>query len=210
MRTMKITLTVGFALIGVGIVFALSRAPISVARANSTAEQLLGTVNKRTELCQDGERLPAGTTAIRVGVFSYTGQRVTVRALEGPITIAHGERGPGWSGAVVTVPVAPLARARTVKLCFTLFIEDGEADNLAGEPTEKAPTTLSTGGHLPGRVGIEYLRPGRSSWLSLAPGIAKRMGFGNAGSGLWNAVFVIGLMGAVGLLTARLILRAQR
>jgi hypothetical protein len=210
MHSMKITLAIGFALIVAGIVFALSRAPLSVARVNTRAEQPLGTIDKRTELCQEGERLPAGTTAIRLRAFSYTGQRVTVRALEGPTVIAHGERGPGWSGAVVTVPVAPLTSARAVKLCFTLFIEDGEADNLAGEPDETAQTTLSTGGRLQGRVGIEYLRPGRSSWLSLAPDVAKRMGFGNAGSGLWNVVLAIALMAGVGLLTARMILRAQR
>lgn len=210
MRSTKITLATGFVLIAAGIAFALSQAPVSVARVNTAVEGELGTLSRRTELCQANERLPAGTTAIRLRVFSYTGQRVTVRALEGPSVIAHGERGPGWSGGVVTIPVAPLPNARAVKLCFTLYIEDGEADNLAGEPTETAPATLSTGGSLPGRVGVEYLRPGRSSWLSLVPDVARRMGLGNAGSGAWNAVLAIVLMGAVGFLTARLILREQQ
>jgi hypothetical protein len=210
MRLTKITLAAGLVVILAGIAWTLSHAPISVARANGSDESYLGAITKKTELCQANETLPAGTTAVRLRAFSYTGPRVSAAALLGTRVITRGAREAGWTGAVVTVPLAPLATTRQVKLCFTVFGNGGEEINLAGEPTERAPTTAGAGTSLPGRVGIEYLRPGRSSWWSLISGVAKRMGFGNAGSGLWNAVFVIGLMGLVGLLSARLILRELR
>ncbi len=210
MRLTKITLAVGLALIFAGVGWVLAHAPITVARANNSAESDLGAITERTKLCQADETLPAGTTAVRLRAFSYTGPRVTAEASAGGRVVTRGVREAGWVGGVVTVPLTPLATAQKVKLCFTVFDNDGEEIHVVGEKTERLQTTAAAGTSLSGRVGIEYLKSGRSSWWSLIPDVAKRMGFGNAGSGLWNAVLALLLMALVGFLSSRLILKELR
>ena len=138
---------------------------------------------------------------MRLSVDVFSGPRVVLRAFEHGVVIASGETASGWTGGVVTVPVEPLAQARAdVTVCMSLHTNGDETVFLLGEPTDRAHAARGDRGVLPGRVQIEYLRPGRSSWLSLAPGVARRMGLGHAGSGTWGALFVIGLMvGVIGL-----------
>jgi len=54
---------------------------------------------------------------------------------------------------------------------------------------------------------IEYLRPGESSWWSLATSVARRMGLGRAETGTWVALLAILLMVAVGGAMSRVILK---
>jgi hypothetical protein len=57
---------------------------------------------------------------------------------------------------------------------------------------------------------MEYLRPGRKSWWSLASSVAHHMGLGHAASGTWIVFLVLALMLTVVILASRLALRELR
>jgi hypothetical protein len=56
-------------------------------------------------------------------------------------------------------------------------------------------------------VGVEYLGPGRSSWLELASSVATNMSRGRAWSGIWVVFLVVALMLIAAALAAWLALR---
>jgi hypothetical protein len=94
---------------------------------------------------------------------------------------------------------------RDASICFALARSAGVA-RLDGQATPRSLAARDQHGRpLPGRVRIEYLAPGHS-WWSLAASVARRMGLGRAGSGIWIVVVAIALMVVVALLTARLAL----
>jgi hypothetical protein len=189
----------------------LSEGPVTLARVSTTQHTYLGSDTHTTIACQSGEVLPRQTTAIRLRIFAYLGPRVTVHVLDAGHAIASGEHGAGWTGGVVSVPVRPLPTTRTgVKLCFALFLNGIEPGELVGEATTGPQAAQVRQGSVPGRVRVEYLRPGDSSWWSLALSVARRMGIGHAWSGTWLALLAGALMGGVMLVCARLMLRELR
>jgi hypothetical protein len=208
---LQIALGIGLMVSAAAIAVTLSRSPVTLAHVNTAEHTLIGTTYQPTAGCQADEVLPRRTSAIRLRVEAYFGPRVTVAALARGRVITHGERGAGWSGGAVTVPVSPLTTTKAeVDLCFELFVRNGEPAALMGEPVSGALAARGPGGELPGRLRVEYLRPSGSSWWSLAPAVARRMGLGRAWPGAWNALLVIGLMGCVVLVCSRLIVRGLR
>jgi hypothetical protein len=208
---LKLVAVIGLVLGVVALAFTLSQSPITVARVNTAQAPYLASATERTHVCQSGELLPRGVSAIRLRAFAFLGPKVTLSLSTHGHVIVHGERGSGWTGGVVTVPVNRLATAVSdVELCFTLFLNGDESIALTGEQTDSAHAASYQYGSLPGRVRVEYLRPSRSSWLSLAPEVARRMGLGHAPSGTWSVLLVIALMATVLALCARMIVRELR
>jgi hypothetical protein len=186
----------------------LSGSPLTVAAVNTPDFLSFGEVTHAVSACQSHEFLPSGTSAIRLQLFASTGPPVTVRVLEHGHLIAHGERKSAWTGGAVTVPVHPLSTARSgVSVCFAFTLDGYETIGLKGHPTGGALSAQTHYGSLGGRVRVEDMRPGRSSWLSIAPQVARRMGLGHAASGTWGVLFVLCLMASVSLLSVRAILR---
>jgi hypothetical protein len=205
----KIALAAGLALIVAAIVVTLSLSPLSVASMNSALNEKLASTQQASGACQSNEVLPRGTSAIRIALSAFLGPHVTVKALSGKRVVTDGARGSGWTGGVVTVPVKSVPRTIPhVRICFALALAGDETVSMYGEPSAPALAARSgEGAPLPGRVRIEYLRPG-PSWLSLSSSVARHMGLGHAGSGTWIAFFVAVLMIAVVALSSGLILRA--
>jgi hypothetical protein len=206
----KVALAVGLALIAVAFVAVLVHAPLTVARKGVAAEHTLVSTAKPAAACQGGETLPRDTTALRVSLTSALGPRVAVKVLSGSRVIARGATQPGWSDASVTVPVQPLSRTvAPIKVCFALaFMNGGVA--MRGSPTSPALAARSTEGPLPGRMSIEYLRPGSGSWWSHATVVAQRLGLGHAASGTWNALLVIALAASFVTLSSWLVVKELR
>jgi len=192
-----LTLAAGLALLAVAVGVVMSSSPVAVIGANSTlANGSLAQTYSAAGACQPGEDLPAGTSAIRLTLESDIGPRVGVRALSGTHVLTSGAVGSGWTGGSVTVPVRPVARTSShVRICF----EVGPTKELVafiGAPTSPAvAATDSEGKALPGRIKIEYLRADRSSWWSVAPTVARRMGLGRAPAGTWIVLLLVALMG---------------
>ncbi|HLM85439.1 MAG TPA: hypothetical protein VK272_04535 [Solirubrobacteraceae bacterium] len=207
----KVALVVGLALWGVAGGLTLLQSPIGVLRSNTRASAFIDQASHTLSACQAGEALPAETSAVRLRVETLLGPRVAVGLFARGRAIARGERGPGWTGGAVTVPVSRLASARTgVTLCFSVFLNGHETAVLNGERTPPAFAARTGGEPLPGRLRVEYLRPSGSSWWSLLPDVARRMGLGRAWAGIWSALLAAVSMCGVVLVCSRLILGELR
>jgi hypothetical protein len=221
MRNVKVTLAVGLLLLaGVGAV-TLTRAPVRVLRASGEPENApLGVTIGDTVICQSGEVLPSGTSAIRLPVIAFFGSNVSVIAFRGSRILTAGTRGPNWTGVSVTVPVKPVRETTSdVKVCFGLA-PNSEPLIIPGylTPPAKAAVALpshtltpaaatSAGGPLKGALAFEYLASGRDPWWSRILAVARHLGLGRAYSGTWIALLVAALMAVVGALAIRLTLR---
>jgi hypothetical protein len=210
MPSVRIALAVGLGLTAAAIGATLSGSPPSVAATNGiSGETTIGTTRQSVSACQAGEVLPAGASAIRLAFVAEIGPPVTVTALSGKRVLAHGTRGAGWSGGVVTVPIRPRVSRTTpgVTVCFALG-PTVEPLRISGE-NAPAALALSTpsGERLPGRMRVEYLRPGSASWASLLPSVARRMGLGHAWDGTWIVFALLGAMASGATLASWLVLR---
>jgi hypothetical protein len=210
MRPARIALAAGATLILLALLLTLSGRPSRVASSNgeSIASELAIT-NRAAGGCQAGETIPRGTSAIRIALGAFTGPRTKLAVYSGHRLVIRGERGSGWTGAAVTIPIKPLSRSyANARVCFHVALDGDEYIKMFGQPTNaKVAAHGFEGAPLAGRVRIEYLRPGERSWWSLAATVARNMGFGNFGGGDWNAAFAIALMLALAAVCARLIFR---
>jgi Predicted membrane protein (DUF2142) len=200
-RAVRIALAGGLALLAIAIVARVSRSPLLVVGTNSVEPTAHLVVRKgETSLCQSNEVLPLGTSAMRLWISVNIGPRVTVAALSGSRVIAQGEQSSGWTGAVVTIPIAPVPRRSSeATVCIGLgplveriYLVGGQSHQRGGGPSTK--------------MRIEYLRPGGRSWWTKASSVARRMGLDRDPGGAWIALIPLVLMAAATALTALLIL----
>jgi hypothetical protein len=203
-----VTLGVGVALLAVVGALTLTRSP---PRAVGAGAQIAGPVAQTTgdmEVCQAGEALPAGVSAIRLAMWAFFGANIHVKVFSGSRVLTEGARGPDWTGNTVTVPVTALHRAVSpVKVCFRIG-PNSQPILLLGAEAPQAIAAKSTGGEpLAGRVGIEYLAPGRDSWWSRILQVSRLMGIGHALTGTWVVLLIFALMVAAGVLSIRVVLR---
>ncbi len=203
MSSVRVALGAGLVLTTAALGLALSRSPPAVARTSSAApERELANTPGSASVCQAGELVPAGTSALRLGLEADLGPRVSVAVRSGGQTLTEGERGAGWAGSAVTVSVrAPRRALSAATVCFS-FAGEHESVTALGERTPANVAARSRAGALPGRVRIEYLEPGRSSWWSLASSVATHMGLGRA----WSGTGIAPLVAALALATAALAL----
>jgi hypothetical protein len=210
MRSVRTALAAGLALIVAAGVLVLSQAPVKVLASNLTQLRTeLAVSNSHSSACQGDERLARDTSAIRISLGAFTGPPVDVKVLFGGRVITAGQRGSGWDGQVVTIPVKPLSRSYSpVRICFAFPLAGGENVQLLGSRSAPAVAARAASGEaLAGRVLIEDLGGGSSAWFALLPSVAKNMGFGRAWSGTWVVFLVAISMLAVTALASRLILR---
>jgi hypothetical protein len=194
----RAALAAGLALLAVAVAVAvvMLQSPLVLAGTNAIrpVNVTLGSVPGAGRACQSGETLPAGTTAIAVSLETTSGPRVALTASAGGRVIAQGKSPSGWIGKVVTIPVKPLKHsAHDVTICVA-FIGGNELMLFLGVRGPARNHAVSDVGALPGRMSIEYLRPGSSSWWSLALSVARRMGLGRAWAGAWIVLLVAALM----------------
>jgi len=200
----------GLALIAIGVGVSLAHAPLTVARMGAPPEHTLVATTRAAAACQAGETLPRQTHAIRLSLTAALGPRIAVRVLSGSRVVTRGNTAAGWSEASVTVPVQPLPRAvAPVRVCFAMSSMNGKVA-MRGTPSGPRAAAKSAEGALPGRMDIEYLSPGGSSWWSRATAVARRLGLGRTASGTWNALLVMVLAAALIALSSWLVVRELR
>jgi hypothetical protein len=194
-----LALGAGLALTAIAIGFALTRSPPTVAWSDSTP--LKGTflsTGHRLRACQGHEVLPAGASAVRLSLYDAYGPRVAVQVLSGERVLTSGVRGAGWIGESPTVPLRPLSHGNTdVKLCFVLGRPGGLVDMDGSRTSSGDGLTYADGQSLGGRMRVEFLEPGRSSWWSLAWSVARRMGLGHWPTGTWTTLALIAMLAAL-------------
>ncbi len=183
----------------------------------------LGASNLRSRICQTKETLPRGTTAIRVWLEAVIGPRVSIDVLSGTHVITHGARDAGWTAGSVTIPVTHVTRLWTNATVCVNIARSPEQVGAQIAPTASVVAAVDRQwlppqatsrltlpyrqGPLPGRLMVEYLQPGRTSWWSRAISVARRMGLGHAGSGTWLSLLAATLMLTVAIAMSRLILK---
>jgi hypothetical protein len=196
MRGARVGLVVGLALTAVAVAIVLSGAPPVLAGTNGVTAVPYAPLASASGGggCQADETVPAGASAIRLSLEASAGPRVHVAVWVGGRTITRGESAAGWLDRVVTVPVKPVARTvHHATVCFS-FAGANERVSLLGARTPPRSAARSGARVLPGRIAVEYVRAGSSSWWSLASAVARRMGLGRAWAGTWVAAMVALLM----------------
>jgi len=229
LKAAAITFGVGIAVLAVIGALVLTEGPPRLVHVSPPGVRAVGpegaTVLAQTaespSICQPGEMLPSGVSAIRLSIWGFFGARIHLVAYEGSHLLTEGRRGANWTSDSVTVPVRPLQQAHSnVDICFAigpnsepLLILGAKTDtkNVAvvasnGTPPSRVMTASGTQ-QLPGRVAIEYVAPGKVSWWSQVLTVARHMGLGRAYTGTWIALLVAVLMAAVGVLSVRLALK---
>jgi hypothetical protein len=208
----RVALAAGLALLAVAAALVLSRSPPVLAGTNAVhpVNIALGSVPGAGSACQAGETLPAGTTAIAISLEASAGPRVTLTVRSGKRVLASGRSASGWLGTAVAIPVGPPARTvRDATVCVA-FAGAEERVTFLGVRSPEGSAARGSAGVLAGRMTIEYLRPGRSSWWSSALTVARRMGLGRAWAGAWVAVLVAALMALCAGAASWLALRESR
>jgi hypothetical protein len=207
MRGVKLALLGGLGAVAIALVLTLLGSPMSVARTNKVPgnETTIWTTTHGATYCQGHEVLPAGISAIRIWLDAAAGPRVNVVVSSRGHTIASGSRGSIWIGGSVTVPVKPLARAvDDVTVCAAFRLHD-ETIVVQGSSTPRSLAAYDGRQALDGRMGVEYLRTGTRSWLSLASEVARRMGLGREPAGTWVVLLALALLAGAIALSSRLL-----
>jgi hypothetical protein len=198
-----VALACGFALIVGAVAVTLARSPLVVAGTNSiTTDTIVAETHGELSVCQSGEVVPGGTTAVRAGIGGNIQPTVRIQILAGSRVITRGSHLGGELGSGVTIPVARVPRTiSNATICFALG-EALEKVQLVGETSSEGASSATHG-----RVRIEYMRPGPRSWWSLASSVARSLGLGRAPSGSWVALIPIALMATAIFLTSSTIVR---
>jgi Predicted membrane protein (DUF2142) len=199
-RRVRITLIAGVALIALALAATLAQAPARVLHSNAVAPdfRLADVSSNGARLCQAGELLPRGTSALRFSLLSVIAPSITVSASSGTRVLTAGRRAAGWmTGSGETIPVRALSRSYSnVTVCFTLGDLTGETVSILGQTAP--PATAARGGAthgtlapLGGRIRVDYLSAGQRSWWSRAGAIVGRIGRGRAWGGAWTLLLIL-------------------
>jgi hypothetical protein len=192
----RVGFAAGLLLLAAAIAVVMSHSPQLITRRSAfhPANVRLGSVPGSGQACQGQELLPADTNAISVSLNASGGPSVAATVFSGSTLVTFGKSASGWIGRSMTIPVIPLPHAvHPVTVCFA-FTGADEQVRFLGVPGPNSSSATSSVGALHGRLTIEYLRRGSSSWWSLVLPVARRMGLGRAWAGTWVAVLVACLM----------------
>jgi hypothetical protein len=191
--SVRIALAVCLTLTVIAVGVSLARTPLVRAGTDGTPLPTeVGATFAPDTVCQSEELVPQGTTVIRLSLLSLLGPRITLQATAGSQIITTGVRSAGWTGTIVSIPVAPVTRTYAhATVCFTLAKRQ-QLVNYRGAETTRSPAVSNGTQVLPGRIRIEYLRPGKETWLSLALPTARRIGLTvGGGSGIALVLFAL-------------------
>jgi hypothetical protein len=209
MRSVKVALAAGLALLALAVGLTLLQSPLSVAASNKVPgnETAIWQTHQGATYCQAHESLPSGVSAIRIWLVAAAGPRVSVVVSSHGHVLTSGSRPSIWVGGSVTVPVKPLPRAVSDVTVCTSFRLGDETIDVQGSVTSAAVAAYDGRTRLYGRMGIEFLRPDKRSWASQALEVARRMGLGRAAAGTWIVLLALALLASIVALVSRMILR---
>jgi hypothetical protein len=164
------------------------------------------------QVCQDGELLPADTSAARltIGTYGLPGPPVHV-TFTGPSgePLSSGSLAAGWRQGVVDIPIAHVSQPREgVRACVRNSGPQRIA--VAGDLPDPGYRMQVAGKSIEGRLRFDYMRPGSETWLALLPAIVYRSTLGKSDlirHWAWAAALALMLF-AVGL-AIRTILREE-
>ena len=172
----RIVLAVGlFAIVAVAVIV-LSQSGERRSGSNLTGD--LGFVLPLAagqHLCEPGELLPGDTGALRLAASAGAapGPRLAV-SIGGPRgPVSSGGLSAGWRSGPVLIPVTRVAHTTPGA---TVCVQNlGTSPVVFGGSVPDGSFVVQLDGRgLGGRMRIEYMRPGRETWLQLLPTLANR------------------------------------
>jgi hypothetical protein len=164
------------------------------------------------QTCQEGELLPADTSAVRVTLGAEgtpaSAVRVTFTGPHGEL-LSSGGLAAGWKQGVVRIPITRVSRAtEPVRVCLRDVGTSQIA--IAGTAPDPGYHMLVGGRTVEARLRYDYMRPGTETWLSLLPVIAHRTTLAKSGlirHWAWAGAIVLMLLAVA--LAARTIVREE-
>jgi hypothetical protein len=155
------------------------------------------TVGPSQKLCQAGETLPPDTASLAIRAVASSERalpalRVLVSA--GNRTAVAGALGAGRRSGTVWLALARVAGELDDA---TVCVSDrgSEPVSIGGAEVASADGATLDGTRLSGRMRIEYMRPGRESWLQLLPTLIHRLSLGKSNVvRTWAACAVLALV----------------
>lgn len=198
------------ALLVAGLIVVLQRAPRRAGTNMTPLSSVAIALPAGQELCEPAELVPADTAGLRVLVRSSgpTGP-LRARVLGPGGVVARGTLAAGWRPEQVTVPISRVGTATSGIVCLQ---NGGSSQLLFGGALPDPPYTYVVAGQeQSGRLRIDYMRPGRESWLGLLTPLTYRFSLGRSPlTRWWASGAVLVLMLAVVALTAWILLRTER
>jgi hypothetical protein len=213
MSGVRIALIVALGGVAIALLVVMSGSPPTLTRASAPLAGYteLNTIAAPARLCQGDEVLPAGTTAVRISLEALIGPSVTLAASADGHLLTSGRRATGWSNGSVTIPVAPLTRSYSHVTICAQIARPRKPLGVDGVRTAPAVAARDAAGQpVAGRLLVEYLRPGKTSWWSLVRSVARRMGLGHAWGGTGIALLAAAMMAALATLMSWVLLRELR
>jgi hypothetical protein len=208
------TLAVGLALLVLlvlALIVVLQREPRRAGTNMTPLSSVAIALAAGQELCEPGELVPADTAGLRVIVRSSgpTGP-LRARVLGPGGVVARGSLAAGWRPEQVTVPLSRVGTATSNAI--VCLRNGGSSQLLFGGALPDPPYTYTVAGQeQSGRLRIDYMRPGRESWLGLLTPLTYRFSLGRSPlTRSWASGAVLVLMLAVVALTAWILLRTER
>lgn len=213
-RARRLTLAVGLASVAAAVVATL---PHAVERRTGTnglpAKVFLPPAAARDTICQSGDRVPAGTAAVRLRAIGRPHARMPIAlTLSGEDGVQDVGTAARWDGAgAIVVPLRQPLRSDTIAdVCVALPGGRSQLIAFKGVPIAADQGATRNGAPVAGRMHLEYLAAGDASRWSLLPSVARRLGRGHAWSGPSVPLLVVLLMLAPIALSAWQLTRDDR
>jgi hypothetical protein len=212
MSRVKIALAGGLVVTAAAIALTLLQSPAQITRGTQTPgeTEIDATTAHGTTICQRHQLLPRDTTEIQPKLGANSGPEVHLRVISAGTVITGGQRGSGWSGRIVTVPVKPLSRnVSDVTICIDFSLHN-ETVSAYGSPASGTNRATEGGQILKERLWINDLSPAKQSWASQLGSIFTHLELGRTMTGPWIVVLVLALMASVIALASMLALKELR
>jgi hypothetical protein len=181
MTAARAVVAVAVTCILIALAMSLTQGGVRTAGTNSVdPRDQVAVVAPHQQLCQDGEAVPPDAGALELNVAASGRPGPPVRVAVGADT--SGVRAGGYDDGWLRVPLqGALADGRN-------FVE---GVRVCVENQGRSPLALTGKGTT---VALRWRRPGRESWFSLAPTIARRATFGKADFGPWTPLVLLGVV----------------
>jgi hypothetical protein len=209
----RIVMGVGLLAIAVAAIAILAQRQQRRSGTNGAADfGYVIAIHAGEQVCEPGELLPGDTGALRLRASSggTLGPEVGATVADGHgRTVATGVLRPGWRTGMVTIATTRVAQ--TMPAAIVCLVNRGSQAIAFGGSVPDADFYVVLGGKpLNGRMRIEYMRPGRESWFSLAPTLVHRFSLAKADLVRhWAAAAALVLMLIAIVLATRIVLHEE-
>jgi hypothetical protein len=158
------------------------------------------------QLCEASELVPGDTSGLELNADA---KGAPGPALHASILTPHGTLAAGWQTGHIRIPLTRVRDTTGATVCIRN--QGSTAVAFGGSIPDSGFQVEDAGQVINGRLRIDYLRPGRESWLQLLPTLVYRFSLGKSDLVRhWSAGAVLLLMMLAISLAFRTVLREEQ